>query len=242
MPHYCVRPRSGRLPPAGAPLAMRMPKAVSFVHRASVERPPRSSAAPQSCRAIVSDRDRVACRPLARRWREWRIPASPQDWFSSPASIRIRRLRLRCSAPDRPLSDLCPTAVRPPPAWRRFPTAVRPPVLWRRFATAVRPLVERSTAVANRRHDSEPRSRTTERVRIAVENLAIPHRRSNSRGILTISAGVATYTPNTSATPDTVLEQADRALYVAKHQGRNRVAAPQPARVPSKIAQQRGRP
>jgi two-component system, cell cycle response regulator len=78
--------------------------------------------------------------------------------------------------------------------------------------------------------------KATERIRTAVENLAIPHRRSNSRGILTISAGVATYTPRTSATPDTVLEQADRALYVAKQQGRNRVAAPQPSRVPSKIA------
>jgi two-component system chemotaxis response regulator CheY len=83
--------------------------------------------------------------------------------------------------------------------------------------------------------------KATDRLRIAVENLAIPHGRNNPPGILTISAGVAAFTPHSSVTADTVLEEADRALYVAKQQGRNRVAAPQPARVPSKIAEERGR-
>ena len=43
-------------------------------------------------------------------------------------------------------------------------------------------------------------------------------------GVLTISAGVAAYTPGDPTTLDELLERADAALYRAKSAGRNRVA------------------
>lgn len=67
--------------------------------------------------------------------------------------------------------------------------------------------------------------KATERLRVAVEALAIPHRGNVPPGFLTISAGVACYTPGTDVDTDAVIEQADRALYAAKQHGRNRVAA-----------------
>ena len=67
--------------------------------------------------------------------------------------------------------------------------------------------------------------KVTERLRNAVEALALPHRNSPP-GILTISAGVASYTPNTTIDANSIIEQADQALYTAKQHGRNRVAAP----------------
>jgi len=67
---------------------------------------------------------------------------------------------------------------------------------------------------------------STERLRAAVEALAIPHRGNLPPGILTISAGVATYTPRSDIDANAVIEQADRALYTAKQHGRNRITAP----------------
>ncbi len=69
-------------------------------------------------------------------------------------------------------------------------------------------------------------AKTTERLRAAVESLAIPHGGNQPPGILTISAGVATYTPHANLDPNAIIEHADRALYTAKQHGRNRVAAP----------------
>jgi two-component system chemotaxis response regulator CheY len=68
--------------------------------------------------------------------------------------------------------------------------------------------------------------KATERLRNAVEALAIPHRGNNPPGILTISAGIATYTPHTTVDANAIIEQADQALYTAKQHGRNRIAAP----------------
>jgi two-component system chemotaxis response regulator CheY len=66
----------------------------------------------------------------------------------------------------------------------------------------------------------------TERLRSAVQALAIPHAGHRPPGIMTISAGVATFDPDSDVGPDIVLEYADQALYTAKQHGRNRVAAP----------------
>ena len=59
------------------------------------------------------------------------------------------------------------------------------------------------------------------RVREAVAKLAIP--RSDQRGHITVSIGVASRVPDLSLSFDALLQQADAALYEAKAQGRDRV-------------------
>jgi diguanylate cyclase (GGDEF)-like protein len=62
-----------------------------------------------------------------------------------------------------------------------------------------------------------------EKVRLAVQDLIMPHRASPAR-IVTVSAGVATCEPtNDSGLPLDFVEAADQSLYEAKHSGRNRV-------------------
>ena len=62
-----------------------------------------------------------------------------------------------------------------------------------------------------------------ERVRAAVQDLAIPHATSNYQTV-TVSVGVASLRPNEALNPNDLLEAADVSLYVAKRNGRNRVA------------------
>jgi two-component system, sensor histidine kinase LadS len=71
-----------------------------------------------------------------------------------------------------------------------------------------------------------------ERLRDAVQALAIPHAPSAPFPVVTISAGVGSMFPREGLTSDDVLAGADAALYTAKRQGRNRVAC-QPAPPPS---------
>jgi diguanylate cyclase (GGDEF)-like protein len=73
-----------------------------------------------------------------------------------------------------------------------------------------------------------PRQRAlefAERVRVEVANLAIPHAGSTPLGRVTLSIGVACQIPRSRGNPDasSLLEEADRGLYLAKHAGRNRV-------------------
>jgi two-component system chemotaxis response regulator CheY len=63
-----------------------------------------------------------------------------------------------------------------------------------------------------------------ERVRRAVERLAIPHAENLPSGLVTISAGVAVLEPGTERSCEMVVRDADEALYRAKRAGRNRVA------------------
>jgi two-component system chemotaxis family response regulator WspR len=71
----------------------------------------------------------------------------------------------------------------------------------------------------------------TERLRQAVQALAIGHAGNRPPGVVSISAGVAAFDPDTDLNAKTILEHADQALYVAKQHGRNRVAAPAPPHV-----------
>lgn len=62
-----------------------------------------------------------------------------------------------------------------------------------------------------------------EGVRRRVEALNIPHSRSDAAEHLTISLGVSCMVPESSTTPQMLIEQADQSLYRAKQLGRNRV-------------------
>jgi len=62
-----------------------------------------------------------------------------------------------------------------------------------------------------------------ERIRRAVEEMAIEHRGSRAASVLTISIGAAVVAPDVRRSPGGALQLADEALYRAKSQGRNRV-------------------
>ena len=61
-----------------------------------------------------------------------------------------------------------------------------------------------------------------ERLRTGIESLAIPHDAAPN-GFLTASFGVVSVIPDAEAKPEDAVKAADRALYTAKAQGRNRV-------------------
>lgn len=74
-----------------------------------------------------------------------------------------------------------------------------------------------------------------ERLRSAIEALALPHRSKLSPGVVTISAGVAMLEPSDYKATHLWLKRADEALYRAKQAGRNRVmlaGATSPATLP----------
>lgn len=62
-----------------------------------------------------------------------------------------------------------------------------------------------------------------ERMRRAIEALAIEHRAAQSGGVVTVSIGVAVVSPTDGRNPFGALQLADEALYRAKARGRNRV-------------------
>ncbi|CAH0352749.1 GGDEF domain-containing protein [Aquabacterium sp. CECT 9606] len=65
-----------------------------------------------------------------------------------------------------------------------------------------------------------------ERLRNAVESMAMAHGASPTLPVVTVSLGVACCNAAMpGATPDSLISRADRALYDAKHQGRNRVCS-----------------
>ncbi|MFN6540025.1 MAG: diguanylate cyclase domain-containing protein [Nostoc sp. EkiNYC01] len=59
----------------------------------------------------------------------------------------------------------------------------------------------------------------------AVRNLAIPHAQSCICAYVTVSIGFVSIVPNSKLSPQHLIEAADKALYTAKHQGRDRISA-----------------
>ena len=62
-----------------------------------------------------------------------------------------------------------------------------------------------------------------EKIRKAVERMAIAHSKSSVAPCVTLSLGVATVVPDDQGTPELLIKCADEALYLAKSSGRNRV-------------------
>ena len=73
--------------------------------------------------------------------------------------------------------------------------------------------------------DSDGAKIIGEKIRSAIESLAIEHAQSTVSNTVTISAGLATCIPNQERTIEGLLRNADIALYGAKRAGRNRVFA-----------------
>jgi two-component system, cell cycle response regulator len=74
----------------------------------------------------------------------------------------------------------------------------------------------------------ETAATAAERMREAIESLAIPHPGLEPGGVVTVSAGIACYQQNASDDVDKLLARADAALYDAKENGRNRVVSREP--------------
>ncbi|MEG4571564.1 diguanylate cyclase [Microcoleus sp. N3A4] len=64
-----------------------------------------------------------------------------------------------------------------------------------------------------------------ESMRQAIRDLAIPHEQSDVSAIVTASMGIASMVPGSGTSPDELIALADRALYDAKRQGRDRYAS-----------------
>lgn len=63
-----------------------------------------------------------------------------------------------------------------------------------------------------------------ERIRRRITRVRFPHGKSQPLGSVTVSIGVSSFSPGLE-TPETIIEAADRALYLAKSRGKNRVEA-----------------
>jgi diguanylate cyclase (GGDEF)-like protein len=70
--------------------------------------------------------------------------------------------------------------------------------------------VEQSTLVA-------------ERLCFAIENMNIPHEKSKTSSFVTLTIGVVTIPPDQTTSVDSIVGSADKALYLGKTNGRNRV-------------------
>ena len=64
-----------------------------------------------------------------------------------------------------------------------------------------------------------------EKVRAAVERMAIPYGDSGAGPVVTVSAGAASLVPARGGNAEALVAAADRALYATKNGGRNRVLA-----------------
>jgi diguanylate cyclase (GGDEF)-like protein len=70
--------------------------------------------------------------------------------------------------------------------------------------------------------------KVAEQIRVAIENLQIPHIASKCKDTVTISLGVSCFKPGEDTSPTDLIKLADQALYEAKEIGRNRVSTFEP--------------
>ncbi len=68
--------------------------------------------------------------------------------------------------------------------------------------------------------------RVAEKLRAAVEALALPHKASTAAQVVTLSLGAGTLIPDPGLPPADLVQLADDGLYNAKRGGRNRVSGP----------------
>ncbi len=68
----------------------------------------------------------------------------------------------------------------------------------------------------------EGAARVADQLCTAVRNLELPHKASSVADVVTVSIGVGSIVPDTKQIPQKIVNRADRALYDAKRQGRNR--------------------
>ncbi len=73
--------------------------------------------------------------------------------------------------------------------------------------------------------DSNSALLVAERIRSSVEEINMSHQYSAISDRITISIGIATARLNNESLPESILETADKNLYIAKQSGRNRVMA-----------------
>jgi diguanylate cyclase (GGDEF)-like protein len=62
-----------------------------------------------------------------------------------------------------------------------------------------------------------------ERVRAALQAQGLPHAKADVAGVVTVSVGVASRVPRADESSASLVQEADAAMYRAKHQGRNQV-------------------
>lgn len=62
-------------------------------------------------------------------------------------------------------------------------------------------------------------------VQQAIRKIAIPHQESKVSSIVSLSLGIASIIPSAESSPDALIAMADKALYTAKQEGRNRAIA-----------------
>ncbi|PKO52640.1 MAG: sensor domain-containing diguanylate cyclase [Betaproteobacteria bacterium HGW-Betaproteobacteria-2] len=72
--------------------------------------------------------------------------------------------------------------------------------------------------------DEASARKVAERCKLAIEQERIPHTKSGVSDFLTLSIGLATRIPAQTDKALSLVEQADKALYQAKHQGRDRIS------------------
>ena len=88
--------------------------------------------------------------------------------------------------------------------------------------TVGRRLTEQVSAILTAGGGVDPAWLTGERVRRSIEGAPFPGRQPDETTHITVSVGIATY-PDQAGDAQTLVANADKALYVAKHRGKNRV-------------------